>query len=354
MRAPRTKRGRMLRLLAGYGLAAAALVVVFVIGSRGRQLGENHFTYLSSSESSFSVSFVDVMETSVVAQSAQVANLAPQGNATDMAVSLATIFAAGGGMMDQPITIIVASRGVEVYRVREGDTVASIARARGISEQTLRWANNMRRTAQVSAGQDLLLPAINGVIYTWQTGDTIESVAARYQGEVQEIIAYNELDNREVQPGEKIFIPRGILPERERPDYVAPLQTLIAGGRGNLYGFGECTYYAYARRRALGLPVENNWGHARTWAIRARAMGYAVGTTPAVGAIIHDTGGAFGHVGVVESISSDGMFITISEMNYRGGGGGWNRISRRNIAMDVADGSWYRAQGRSPFFQYIY
>jgi surface antigen len=58
-------------------------------------------------------------------------------------------------------------------------------------------------------------------------------------------------------------------------------------------------------------------------------------------------------VGIVESINSDGT-ITISEMNYRGGNGGWNIISRRNIEMSVADGSVDRANGRSPRFQYIY
>jgi surface antigen len=349
LRAPRTKRGRMIRLFIGYGLAAAALVAVFVVGSKGQQLGDNNFTYLSSADAGTSVSFINVMEASLVAQSADAANLASSGDARDMANSLATIFAAGGGQ-DQPITIITASRGVEVYRVREGDTVASIAKARGITEQTLRWANDMRKSVQVSAGQDLLLPASNGVIYTWSAGDTVEKVAAKYKGDVQQIIAYNELDNREVAVGERIFIPDGILPNNERPDYVPPLQAVISGGRGNLYAWGQCTYYAYSRRRQLNLPVENNWGHARTWASRARAMGYAVGTTPAVHAIMHDTGGAFGHVAIVESINSDGT-ITISEMNYAGRR---NVITRRNIAMEVADGSCYRANGRNPVYSYIY
>ena len=353
LKAPRTKRGRMWRLFANYGLITAVLVTFFVVGSRGQQLGDNTFTYLSSGESGFSVSFINVVETAVVAQSAQTANLASQGNTVDMANSLAAIFAAGGGAQDRPITIIVASRGVEVYRVREGDTVASIARARGITEQTLRWANNMRRNVQVSVGQDLLLPAINGVIYTWVAGDTLGEVAVKYQGNVQEIIAYNELDNREVAAGERIFIPNGILPERERPDYVPPMQIVTSGGR-NPYAWGNCTFYAYARRRALGLQVEATWGHARTWADRARAMGYAVGTTPAVGAVFVTRGGAFGHVGIVESINRDGT-ITVSEMNYRGGPGtGFNIISRRNIAMEVADGTVDRAAGRTPTFQFIY
>lgn len=352
-KAPRTKRGRMWRLFVGYGLATLALVAVLVVGSKGQQLGDNNFTYLSSSEASTSVSFINVVETSIVAQSADVANLASAGNTRDMANTLATIFAAGG-WQDQPIAVITAPRGVERYQVREGDTIASIAKARGITEQTLRWANNMKKTVQASVDQVLLLPAINGVIYTWVAGDTIEQVAVKYKGDVQQIIAYNELDSRELQAGETIFVPDGILPEKERPDYVTPLQAVISAGQGNTYGRGECTYYAFSRRRALGLPVENSWGHARTWATRARAMGYAVGTTPAVGAVIQDTGGAFGHVGIVESINKDGT-ITISEMNYRGaGGGGWNRVSRRNIAMEVADGSWYRAQGRSPLYNYIY
>jgi surface antigen len=345
---PRTKRGKMWRLCAKYGLAVMAIGAFLVVGSQGHQANERQFSYLMGAEGNLNVSFINVLETKVVAQSAHAARLTTRGNATDMAESLATFFAMGG-IADRPIVIIVASRGVEVYRVREGETVASIARSRGITEQTLRWANNMRRTVQVSVGQDLLVPAIDGVIYTWAAGDTVEAVARKYRGEVAEIIAYNELDNREVQVGERIFIPNGILPDNERPDFVPPLQTVIQARRGNTYARGHCTWYAYERRRELGLPVSNTWGHAATWAIRAQAQGFSVGTTPAVGAIIQNRGGPFGHVGIVERVYQDR--IIISEMNFAGA---WGRITTRTIPMDVADGSRNRANGQAPFFTFIY
>ncbi|MDR0979943.1 MAG: LysM peptidoglycan-binding domain-containing protein [Candidatus Nomurabacteria bacterium] len=335
-----------MRLFAGYGLAGLALTAAFVVGSRGQQAGNDNFTYLTDDD--VNISFINVVETSLVAQSAEVAKLASAGDARDMATSLAVIFAAGGGQ-DQPITIITASRGVEVYRVKAGDTVASIARARGITEQTLRWANNMRRNVQVSAGKDLLLPAEDGVIYAWHADDTVEEVAAKYKGDVQQVIAYNELDSREVPIGEKIFIPNGILPNNERPDYVSPLQSVIAAGRGNTYAWGQCTYYAFARRRQLNLPVENNWGHARTWATQAEKDGYAVGTTPAVGAIMqsgNDNSYSFGHVAIVESVGEESIIVTDMNYNYKR-----NVISRREIAMSAATA--VNASG-VPKYRYIY
>jgi surface antigen len=46
-------------------------------------------------------------------------------------------------------------------------------------------------------------------------------------------------------------------------------------------------------------------------------------------------GGGAGHVAVVESIDASGN-VTVSEMNYYGGGGGWARISYRTLDAGAA------------------
>ena len=87
------------------------------------------------------------------------------------------------------------------------------------------------------------------------------------------------------------------------------------------------------RRVQLGLPVGSFWGNAATWAMYARAAGYRVDNTPSVGAIAQWNayqGGSYyaGHVGIVESVNSDGS-ITISEMNYLYN---FNRVTSRTIS----------------------
>lgn len=83
---------------------------------------------------------------------------------------------------------------------------------------------------------------------------------------------------------------------------------------GNLYAAGNCTWYAKSRRPDL----PNNLGNANTWYYNAAAAGFGTGTKAKVGAVATTTEGPLGHVAYVEKVSRDGMWVTISEMNYGG------------------------------------
>jgi surface antigen len=84
----------------------------------------------------------------------------------------------------------------------------------------------------------------------------------------------------------------------------------------NLYAWGNCTWWASARRAQVNDPIPNSWGNAATWAYRASQDGYIVNHTPSPGAIMQ-TGGGLGHVAFVESVDNDGSWH-ISEMNVIG------------------------------------
>jgi surface antigen len=83
---------------------------------------------------------------------------------------------------------------------------------------------------------------------------------------------------------------------------------------GNTYAPGNCTWYAKSRRPDL----PNSLGNANTWYYRAQALGWNVGSTPKKGAVATTTAGGLGHVAIVDGVSLDGQFVTITEMNYRG------------------------------------
>lgn len=88
---------------------------------------------------------------------------------------------------------------------------------------------------------------------------------------------------------------------------------------GDLYDWGNCTWWASMRRSQIGHPIPNTWGNAATWADRAQTDGYIVDHTPSYGAImqISNVDGGLGHVAFVESIDLDGSWY-ISEMNVKG------------------------------------
>lgn len=247
----------------------------------------------------------------------------------------------------QILELSAGQRGMRHYTAKAGDTAESVGKKFGISATTVKWANDLTSDA-INKGEKLLIPPIDGVVYTAKSGDSIESIAKTYKANQDRIIAYNDLEISGLTKGKQIMLPGGVMPESQRPGYVAPAQPgpvhgggdysiasnqLLNASAGNRYAYGNCTWYAFERRAEMGRPIGSFWGHAATWSASARAAGYSVSNTPRAGAIAHWYGGvggsswSYGHVAIVEKVNSDGS-ITISEMNYAGN---FNRVTNRTI-----------------------
>lgn len=94
------------------------------------------------------------------------------------------------------------------------------------------------------------------------------------------------------------------------PPPPAPVIPVRENIPGNTYTAGNCTWFAKSRRP----DIPNNLGNADTWYYRAAAQGFAVGSTPQVGAVAAAVG--YMHVAIVTSVS--GNQVGIIEMNYEG------------------------------------
>lgn len=265
------------------------------------------------------------------------------------------------------------NRTIKKYTTVAGDSVPSLADKFKISTQTIKWVNKLTSDA-LEPGKELTILPVNGILYTVKDGDTLDSIATKYKADKNQLTLYNDLELTSTPAkGSQLIIPDGSLPTEEQPGYVAPRSGAAAraasattgtnsyngtgayggaagtahawtgGGDGGGYAWGNCTFYAYERRLELGRPIGRQWGNAATWASFARASGYGVGTTPAVGAVMQN-GGGYGHVAIVESVNP-GVSVTISEMNGFRWGGGFNRVGFGNIPWNEAVGGRY---------QYIY
>lgn len=296
----------------------------------------------------------DVVATDIAASVASAASLAIAPNVAELAVSTRVQSEFAGTSDSTSITkpVIVqlseASRKITTHAVAEGDTVASVAAKFGVTESTIRWANNLKDSDTLAAGSTIDILPVNGIAYTVKDGDTIEKIAEKYKVSTTAITTYNDLELQGVSTGLKIIIPGGELPTTERPGYVAPLPvvnnnsgTFITGYSGGFsggstwfiggftgasggYAYGNCTSYAHWKRAQIGRPIGTMWGNAGTWASRAAAAGYAVNKTPAPGAVIQD----WGHVAIVEKVLPNGD-LELSEMNASVAGGGYNKVSGR-------------------------
>lgn len=97
------------------------------------------------------------------------------------------------------------------------------------------------------------------------------------------------------------------------------------GDVGNRYAVGQCTWWAYERRKQLGISTPSYLGNGGEWYKNAASYGLTADHTPRPGAAISFAPGqvsrsVYGHVGVVEWYSAATDTIVISEMNVRGKG----------------------------------
>ena len=293
-----------------------------------------------------------LVATNIAAGIAERAELPIANNVANLSLSLSAeseLAQSSNNIISKPTIVQPTADGREMrsYSAQPGDTTQSIGQRFGVSAETIRWANNISTDA-VEANRQLVIPPVDGVVYTVRAGDTIDSIAAKYGADKVRITAFNDLELGGLTPGKVIMIPGGVLPANERPGYTAPRRgsggssfstvnsSIARASVGNRYAFGNCTWYAYERRAQLGRPVGSFWGNAATWASGARAAGYVVNNTPAVGAVMQN-GGGYGHVAIVESVNSDGS-ITVSEMNYAGN---FNRVTSRTVSPGVAAGFTY-------------
>lgn len=104
-----------------------------------------------------------------------------------------------------------------------------------------------------------------------------------------------------------------VLPDGPTGQLLPPGSMAPQGTYANGYSRGQCTWYVAGRRQIPG-----NWGNAVSWYYHAVANRWSVGTVPAVAAIAWTPRGYYGHVALVEKVSTDGSQVYISEMNYRG------------------------------------
>ena len=122
------------------------------------------------------------------------------------------------------------------YTVESGDAIFSIASKYNITPESLLWSNYdvlKDDPHSIRPGQVLTIPPTDGILYEWEEGDTVETVAAEFEANVDDILSWsgNQLDltNPEIETGDVVMIPGG---QREFQQWVVP--TYSVGGDGVL------------------------------------------------------------------------------------------------------------------------
>lgn len=110
----------------------------------------------------------------------------------------------------------VTRTGIEEYIVREGDVISSIAERFGVSAGTILWENKLGPYDVIRPGRKLVILPVSGVTYKVARGETLETIAKKFNVDVSRITEYNEAaTGKKLAVGASLVIPGG------RP-YVAP------------------------------------------------------------------------------------------------------------------------------------
>ena len=106
---------------------------------------------------------------------------------------------------------------IRTYTVEEGDSVRTIAKQFGVTNETIIWENDLTDPDVLQVGQDLRILPFSGLIHEVRPGDTVASVANAYDALVQDVISANKLtDPYIIVVGQKLAVPGGYRPLPQR------------------------------------------------------------------------------------------------------------------------------------------
>lgn len=118
-----------------------------------------------------------------------------------------------------------------IYIVKKGDSLYSIAGKYNITVEELKNANGLTSNL-IDVGDKLVIPekkVIDTTVYTVKKGDTLYSIANNYGVNVQDLINYNNLGTTLLQIGQEILIP-DVSKEITPPVNVGQVTYVVKGG----------------------------------------------------------------------------------------------------------------------------
>src|SRR5437660_11042702 len=90
-------------------------------------------------------------------------------------------------------------RDIVNYQAVDGDTLRALASKYGLSVNTLLWSNP-KLVDYLTAGQDVVIPPLDGVLVKGSAQDTVASLAQKYRAQAEAVLRVNLLRPPEPLP----------------------------------------------------------------------------------------------------------------------------------------------------------
>ena len=106
---------------------------------------------------------------------------------------------------------------IVTYVVKPGDSVVRLATSFNVTPETIIWANNLSNADMLPVGQSILILPMSGVLHNVRTGETLETVASRYQIDSNILAQSNGLAlDKQLLSSDYLVIPGGRRVELDR------------------------------------------------------------------------------------------------------------------------------------------
>jgi murein DD-endopeptidase MepM/ murein hydrolase activator NlpD len=120
-----------------------------------------------------------------------------------------------------------------IYIVARGDAMSKIAEKFKIKTVSILYNNKDElndNPHQLKPGMNLVIPPVDGILYTWEEGDSLEKVAEEFNAKAEDIVNFpgNDVDltKPDFKPGTLVMIPGG---SRELLDWTQFIPTITRG-----------------------------------------------------------------------------------------------------------------------------
>ena len=170
----------------------------------------------ASAQSSFSSAAVGSTSLAPVDGEPQVSRVAPAARGGTIAAG------------HSPVTVQAEGvRPIGQYTISTDDTLWSIANFYGLSAEAVAFANGISDPYHLQVARQIMIPPLEGALYTVADGDTVESVASRFEVDPTVIKDYNRLyfEPEHFAPGQLIFVQNAVLPTLPLPADESPQQS---------------------------------------------------------------------------------------------------------------------------------
>ncbi len=121
------------------------------------------------------------------------------------------------------------------YKIGQGETISTIAKNFGISQNTILWANNIKSSNLIKPDQEIVILPVSGVLHEVKIGESIQSIADLYAVSPDSITAFNK---SKIIEGDTVIVPNA-----------KPLKNNSENNKNNLPDIGDY----------LAFPIKDGW-----------------------------------------------------------------------------------------------